>query len=448
MESKLLPLSSVSKSPLTYSKTGKPSKNPPPEIEISKAPHTKDITQDSPLIENYVDLRKVKNKNHPLYQFDDIGSHIHAIKDILKTLKSTFDQYYMGKFSLKEVTQTFEESFENLKAFNVEKGRTSGSNIEDNRRLLIDTYDIFRREGVVWAAGRASNIKGEAIASKYGPTRNSDGTYKQLDWVYYDADIHYKSEDARSALKDMVGQLASKYYLGPIETSPYDNDDGIDRTNASYNEYWAFLSANSINRCKFIDPSLAPPRGFTLFFKEQKYSDETLKNSKPYLLTATDGFNKFTRKITVPIGESFWKNGRLFDLSPFKINNALLNVEDQYYLPDNPYTDIINLNLLSPFFSQPIQTAEDFDIFIETHIFNPNAGVLIIGDGNQSEEIEVPFNIFSASGRGKQHFNAAECFSKNAKSDGRLAYSPQSLAFLKNFNLFTRTYGFIHQVRY
>ncbi len=413
--------------------------------KVSKTNYSKDIFDKSNDYEiqylGYTDIKKTQALSLPINTYNIFEMKNQTIATIVSKMRDTFDSYYLGNVTLDDIKNVFEESFEILKNYNITLNRTSGTNIEDNKQMLLDTYCIFRREGVVWAAQRASIAKGAEIAKKYGVTQSSDGTFSQLDWVYYDAEFHYMSEAARTALKEVIDNLAIKYNLGNIDSSQRDNDDSVGRMNGSYNENWAWHSASIINTSTMINPELVPPKGFTFFYKEQKYSAENLNNGSKYLVTATDGLRTLSRLISVPKGESFWKNKLYHDIKLIKTMDG----KSRQIILENSSVNTLDITLLINQYLGGRGVAEAFDDFLNKYIFNPEVGVMIVGQRSWSKEIDVPYNLYSVAGNTIDYFNAGDVFQNENNGQSDLS---QTHDFLRNFNVFTRTYGFINRIGY
>lgn len=65
-------------------------------------------------------------------------------------------------------------------------------------------------------------------------------------------------------------------------------------------------------------------------------------------------------------------------------------------------------------------------------------GIMIIWDGNKKQAIDVPFNGSTSLGELAEIFNAADLYGKTEDCN------PRVLEYLQHFNIYTRTYSFIH----
>lgn len=374
-------------------------------------------------------MRKINNENNlPVYLFCEFGLDKVIVKELIDKFRLIFCNYYNKNADSNDIKESFINIFEDIKDYNVNLGRTTGVCKEDNIKMLLDTYNIFKQYGVVQEAVNASNRKAIDISKNYGGTNFTEsGSIVDNNWIYFDADIYYMSESARTAMKTAVSELAIKYSLGDINTvnQDYSKNNFFD----SYISRFTF-EANQLDICTMINENMLPPKGFTFFYQHPRYSNEDLKNGTNYMIEASDGFNTYVKPITVPKGYHLIKNDTL--------DNTLL-----YYLTHNQhYTkdeDSFTINIESLLEDQyPYLSYSDrFDKFCEDNLFNSQSGVLLIGVDDWQQEIDVPYNQYSFSNC-IDHFNASDLVNL---SDYNADNKEELLNYIKNFNIYTHTYG-------
>lgn len=346
------------------------------------------------------------------------------VKQIVKNLNGVIENYYDGKMNVEDLKKCFEDSYSAIIKHNVDIGRTSGNNAEHNKIMLKDTYDFFTYS-LVNAANNAVYKAGLEIAKKYGATGE---LREKKDWVYYDADQYYAHLDAMNAVKECAQEMSEKNGFGMIDTKP----DG------KYTDNLFAMTSFKSEISNLIDLTTPPPKGFTLFFKESKYSEEDFKHGERFTISASDptaGENQtgaVTYNIIVPRGASLLKNPYDKTLLDFLYEEEGKNRHNG----DSFNGLILNINGLLGKYKQ----ADLFDrvkAFMRDNLNNFDEGVLIMGKGKQQTVSNVPFYVGSV-----ENFNAAQVPNLNLQSNDESINN-----YLKNIQIFTGSYGYSHGLK-
>ena len=175
--------------------------------------------------------------------------------------------YYAGKISESDVKDYLEECCVSMRIYRTQKCQTSGHNVEDNQQIVGQVYEIFAKMNAR-AAGNANYEEGLAENQKYGG--RSD------DWVYYNSDYYYQCEETKELLQQAALYVTDKWEIPAIDTEEiekntgYTLDGGLD-----FNSGWNWEYRNQMANGSMEDESVAPPKDFKLFFKQNSF-DGTL----------------------------------------------------------------------------------------------------------------------------------------------------------------------------
>lgn len=256
------------------------------------------------------------------------------------------DQYYYGTISKEELKNTFSECCDMyLEMF--QKSGLDSTTDQSKHRAVMKVFEDFQNSNCVSGVRECSDIA-DKIALEYGYT----GEYRS-DYVYYDADIYYKTKSIEGDLGNIVKEMFQTYHLNLNVEDEMQNakehtarcDGGI-----TFNGRWSTGHAEcGVNICHMVSIEEEPPKGFKFFYKESKY----------------------------PKGMKFSEN----DTTSWQ------------------------------------------------------KGVLLTWMGNKRIETDIPFNYSLCDGPIAEFFNAGELFSKIDGLDSGI------LAFLNNFNVYTRRYS-------
>lgn len=224
---------------------------------------------------------------------------------ILESMTQTLNDYYAGKVTIDDVTTSFKNAFQAMKNFMVGNHYTSDNDVENNQQILLDTYNVFRQYAVSTASTACQN-EGKQIAQQYGTEGNPD-------WVYYNSDYYYESEDVKSAVKDCAAGLAKELGLGNVDLPTEFNDPLRAELYNSFNTNWNWGSTKNVGVSTMLDTDKIPPKDFKFFFKEQKYTQKQISNtasdinSDAGVLLVSSG--NWQQEVEVPFSYDFDKNG-------------------------------------------------------------------------------------------------------------------------------------------
>ncbi len=211
--------------------------------------------------ENYEDFRK-PTKPMPKHCYGTAYGQQEQ-----KRIEQKLKDYYLGDSVTKEdLKKFFKDRCKDMRVTMAQERRTTGTDPEHNRQIILDTYEIFRMANSV-AANLACDKEGEKLARENGW---KDGEDK--DWVYYNADFYYESEELRDIFREAAKEIAEEWKCGDIDTSERDTDSLLSYS-SSFHQVWKNGSENGARICSMIDISKEPPEGFYLFFRASAEKD-------------------------------------------------------------------------------------------------------------------------------------------------------------------------------
>lgn len=333
---------SVSNTVNTQKDSPKVSQSPKVKVKITSNRDTFELSTDSggkayfgtySLLEEYK-----KNKI-----IDMQVGYVHKIGDIANKV---VDQYYNGVISKEELKNTFNECCDMYLEM-LQKSGIDSTTDQSKQRAVMKVFEEFQNGNCV-SGVRECNKIGDKIALEYGYT----GEYRP-DYVYYDADIYYKTKSIEGDLADIINEMFQAYNLDlSVEDEIKNTKEHTARCDGgiTFNGRWSMGYAEcGVNICHMVSIEEEPPKGFKFFYKESKY----------------------------PKGMKFSEN----DTTSWQ------------------------------------------------------KGVLLTWIGNKRIETDIPFNYSLCDGPIAEFFNAGELFSKTDGLDSGI------LAFLNNFNVYTRRYS-------
>lgn len=263
-------------------------------ITVSNA-NGKPITPDDPAWAH----RIMPSNCYGYNEYDDTN------QTILNGMTRTLNDYYSGKATVDDVTSSFKNAFQAMQNHMIGDHYTTQNDVESNKQILLDTYNVFRQYAVSTASTACQN-EGQKIAKQYGMEGNPD-------WVYYNSDYYNKSEAAKSAVKDCAADLAKKLGLGNVDFPTKFDDPLRAELYDNFNTNWNWSSTKNVGISSMLNPDKIPPKDFKLFFKENKYSDEQAAKAGPGInrdagaLWVSSG--KWKQETEVPFSYNYDKNG-------------------------------------------------------------------------------------------------------------------------------------------
>lgn len=199
----------------------------------------------------------------PLNFFFPLGIQMEReseVVDVSKRITAMFQQYYQGYTTEKTVTEGMAKAVSDLMEIYTDMGYDA-KNIAP--QIIEDVFDRCKLDSIS-AAGSASFLEGKALAAKYNAN-----DVNSHDFLYYNADYHYKTEDMKLQLVRDAKTIAAKYGVDEQALDlPLDYQDG-DLRKGYYASYTTNVNehARSMRGSNILDENLVPPRGFRLFYK-------------------------------------------------------------------------------------------------------------------------------------------------------------------------------------
>ena len=206
--------------------------------------------------ENYADFRKATGVM-PKHCYGTSFGYTQ-----LEKIKQKLKDYYLNQTVTKdELKEYFKDCCKDMRVVLAQERKTTGLNVDDNIQIILDTYEQFRMSNSVMAKV-ACNEEGKKIAKENGWNEGDD-----QDWIYYNADFYYESEELRALFKEAAQELADEWGCGEIDTSTRDSDKLLS-CSSSFNEAWKQESEYGARICSMLDVSKQPPQNFYFFFRE------------------------------------------------------------------------------------------------------------------------------------------------------------------------------------
>lgn len=237
-------------------------------------------------------------------------------------IKQKLKGYYLNQSGTKEELKNFfKDCCRDMRVVLAQERKTTGTDIENNKQIILDTYERFRMANSVMAK-LACDEEGKKLAREYGWTQEED-----IDWVYYNADYYYDSEELRTIFKEVAKELATEWGCGDIDTSERDTDM-LASYSSSFNQVWENGSENGTRICRMIDISAKPPEGFSLFFRVSREEKAHMGS----LQVGIGDTKKIREKIIFDIFEEYDQKPQFYHLSELLQNNNDIECEVEEYL--------------------------------------------------------------------------------------------------------------------
>ena len=207
-------------------------------------------------------------------------------KEAQKALPSdNYDDYYQNYLKNCKLRDRVDEMlsgyfFDNNRNVNDLKDFFKETCLSQGLNKLQNTYDLFLNR-CVGNAGETNFVEGKKVAGAYNPVGDCD-------YIYYNSDYYYALEDSKSALAEVAAQLSKEYNVPAVNLKGTESARELTNgPNYNFNEIWNWNSRDIVNRSSMINTSMVPPKGFTFFYKENKY--EVLDRSNMDSLEAQKG---------------------------------------------------------------------------------------------------------------------------------------------------------------
>lgn len=238
-----------------------------PRVKITSARDTFELSTDSggkAYFETYSLLQEYKRSKIIDMQFE----YVHKIGEIAI---ERVNQYYTGTISKDELKNTYNECCDMYLEM-LQKSGIDSTTDQSKKRAVMHVFEEFQFSNCISGVNECNDIA-DKIASEYGYT----GEYRE-DYVYYDADIYYKTQSIEEDLKGIVKETFQKYKLDlnvedeikNAKANPGKLNGGI-----TFNGRWSTGYAEcGVNICHMVSIEEEPPKGFKFFYKESKYPKE------------------------------------------------------------------------------------------------------------------------------------------------------------------------------
>lgn len=220
-----------------------------------QADYQTSIANTEVVCENYNDIKKITGMPKT-YLGGDYGNRIGD------KIRSVTDEFYAGSLSREELIQKIKRMCMDVRIDQVQMHYTDGYNESDNRQILSDMYTLAQKCNVLSAFGACDN-EGAKLAAQYGGE-------KKYNWMYYDSDYYYQSEDLRVALRQVIDELSAEWNTESIDyeqaeaKSIYQIAGGLD-----FNSMWQFHAFQRRVTC-ITDLGAVPPEDFSFFYQTNK----------------------------------------------------------------------------------------------------------------------------------------------------------------------------------
>ena len=171
---------------------------------------------------------------------------------------NTLDLYHRGYAPIEEVKKTMSRIVADLRSTYAAKGFDPD---EFTGKLIEDVYNNMRMANVS-GASTASWYEARPTARAHNPSGNDTN-----DWVYYNADHYYASEEMKGTLLDMARKIGEKYGINQLNL-PTDYPDGDVRRGiyTSYNKAICNRMRNDSLIGNILDETMVPPKGLKFFY--------------------------------------------------------------------------------------------------------------------------------------------------------------------------------------
>lgn len=266
--------------------------------------------------ENYEDFRKLTG-TMPKHCY---GTSYGWQQD--EKIKQKLKDYYLNQSRSKEELKDFlKDCCKDMRVVLAQERKTTGMDINHNRQIILDTYERFRMANSVMA-NYACVEEGKTLACEYGWTQRDD-----IDWVYYNANYYYESEELRAIFKEAAEEIAIEWGCGTIDTSERDTDT-LASYSSCFNQVWNNGSEYGARICHMIDISAKPPEEFYLFFRVSREENAHIGSLQVGIGETT----KIREKIVFDIFGEYDQRPQFYHLSELLQNDDDVEHELEEYL--------------------------------------------------------------------------------------------------------------------
>ena len=190
-------------------------------------------------------------------------------------LADAFSNFYLGEIDITALESTFSDIVADLRISYINKGYDEKDFMI---QLIEDAYTVSRLYNIR-GTGEASWHDGLPFAAEHNG--HSENT---ADWIYYDADYYYQSEEMKGTLQEFAKDQAVKYGIDPSKLNlPTEYPDG-DIRKSIYSSYTTFRNSRARDVGCFgniIDETIPPPKGLRFFYKANESGTDKLVPKLP-----------------------------------------------------------------------------------------------------------------------------------------------------------------------
>lgn len=159
--------------------------------------------ESEPLIsENYSNLRYI-----PIMPASIFGNKYGPV--VHREISRFMEEYAKGNAAIEELKQYFVSVCEDMQAYMMKIGRTTGDSPADNKQIISQVYEAFQKHNASMMAYVCMK-EGEGIAAQYGNAGDRD-------WVYYDTAYKKKCIDTQGFLREIADEMVAEWKAESID---------------------------------------------------------------------------------------------------------------------------------------------------------------------------------------------------------------------------------------
>mgnify|MGYP001068437629 CR=1 FL=1 len=181
-----------------------------------------------------------------------------------RQVTAAFTNFYCGQIDNTALEHTLSSIVADLRVSYINKGYNEA---EFMPQLIEDVYSCARINNI-HGAGTASWYDGQSFAIEHNGHNNNTA-----DWIYYNADYYYKSEETKKTLQKFAQNQAVKYGVDPSVLNlpiDYPNNDIRKGIYSSYNTFQNSRIRDVGSFGNIIDETMPPPMGLRFFYKSNE----------------------------------------------------------------------------------------------------------------------------------------------------------------------------------
>lgn len=382
-------------------------------VEITHTPSSDDLNSSKPALYEVSGV-KICRQFHPATK--------QRVDQQLENIIRNFNNYYSGNATLDDIKRAFKDDLDCNKRLEAEFSQITGIPMESDEEILKSTVMDFKIQST-YSAYYTNYAEGAKLANEYGSSNDSD-------WMYYNADYYYLSEDVDDALSLLIDEVIEENNLNITDkTKLYPAGSAFE----NFNTMWNFQSVSVFKEqreFKIINTKTEPPQSFKLFYKDQQCTFDDMMNGTVYAISGTDPFagqdgdGTVTWHFTVPRGKSLLKENSIIDYISLNKgkrtdrNDKSITINLDRYLYKDGYTENSLVNRIND--------------FVRQNFNNYNDGIMIIGDDSFKKTIDIPYLLQGSKTLDMNKYNSMKY---GMLSERDTINFNEYNNFLNNFNL-------------